>query len=105
MNSGEEHPIRNILTSQIDKFVNRAYRNGYVTEKSNFREIINKRDKRLWEKILNDRNNALREFLPNKLNRTLRQRGHDLELPSVKTERFKKSFVNRCLKFSVSFNA
>ena len=27
--------------SQIDQFVNRAYRNGYVTEKSNFREIIN----------------------------------------------------------------
>ncbi len=26
--------------SQIDKFVNRAYRNGYVTEKFNFREII-----------------------------------------------------------------
>ena len=36
--------------SQIDKFVNRAYRNGHVTEKSNFREIINKRDKRLWKK-------------------------------------------------------
>ena len=83
--------------SQIDKFVNRAYRNGYVTEKSNFREIINKRDKRLWKKILNDDHNALRELLPNKLNRTLRQRGHDFELPLVRTERFKKSFVNRCL--------
>jgi hypothetical protein len=33
--------------SQIDKFVNRAYSNGYVTAKSNFREIIDKRDKRL----------------------------------------------------------
>ncbi len=83
--------------SQIDKFVNRAYRNGYVTEKSNFREIINKRDKRLWKKILDDDHNALRELLPNKLNRTLRQRGHDFELPLVRTERFKKSFVNRCL--------
>ena len=83
--------------SQIDKFVNRAYRNGYVTEKYNFREIINKRDKRLWKKILDDDHNALRELLPNKLNRTLRQRGHDFELPLVRTERFKKSFVNRCL--------
>ncbi len=83
--------------SQIDKFVNRVYRNGYVTEKSNFREIINKRDKRLWKKILDDDHNALRELLPNKLNRTLRQRGHDFELPLVRTERFKKSFVNRCL--------
>ena len=83
--------------SQIDKFVNRVYRNGYVTEKSNFREIINKRDKRLWKKILDDDHNALRELLPNKLNRTLRQRGHDFELPLVRTERFKKSFVNICL--------
>ena len=51
------------------------------------------------EKILDDENNALslRELLPNKLNRTLRQRGHDFELPLVRTERFKKSFVNRCL--------
>ena len=78
--------------SQIDKFVNRAYRNGYVTEKYNFREIINKRDKRLWEKILNDRSNALRELLLNKLNQTLRRRGHDLELPLVKTEKLKKIF-------------
>ena len=49
------------------------------------------------EKILDDDYNALRQLLPNKLNRTLRQRGHDFELPLVRTERFKKSFVNRCL--------
>ena len=85
--------------SQIDKFVNRAYRNGYITEKLNFRKAISERDKKLWTKILNNRNNALREFelLPNKLNRTLRQRGNDFELPLVRTERFKNSFVNRCL--------
>jgi hypothetical protein len=94
---GTEHWGGAKYISQIDKFINRAYRNGYVTEKSNFRELINKRDKRLWKKILDDENNALRELLPNKLNRTLRQRGHDFELPLVRTERFKKSFVNRSL--------
>ena len=83
--------------SQIDKFVNRAYRNGYITEKSNFRKVISERDKKSWTKILNNRNNALRELLPNKLNRTLRQREHDFELPLVRTERFKNSFVNRYL--------
>ena len=83
--------------SQIDKFVNRVYRDGYITEKSNFRKVISERDKKLWTKILNNRNNALRELLPNKLNRTLRKRRHDFELPLIRNERFKNSFVNRCL--------
>ena len=41
--------------------------------------------------------NALHNFLPSKLNRPLRRRGHDFELPIVKTERFKNAFINRCL--------
>ena len=31
--------------SQIDKFINRAYRNGYTSNKSDFKEIILNRDK------------------------------------------------------------
>ncbi len=33
--------------SQIDKFVNRAFRNGYVTKESNFKEVISEREKKL----------------------------------------------------------
>ena len=51
---------------------------------------------KLWTKITKDTSNALYNLLPNKLNRPLRQRGHDFELPSLKTERFKNCFVNRC---------
>ena len=83
--------------SQINKFLSRAFRNGYVTNKLNFKDVILDRDKKLWMKILNNENNALRELLPNKLNRTLRPRAHDYELPLVRTERFKNTFVNRCL--------
>ena len=41
----------------------------------------------------------LHSLLPSKLIRPLRQRGHDFELPIVKTktERFKNVFINRCL--------
>ena len=35
--------------SQIDKFINRAFRNGHVT---NFKDVILDRDKKLWMKIL-----------------------------------------------------
>ena len=61
--------------SQIDKFVNRAYRNGYVTEKSNFREIINKRDKRLWKKILDDENNATRRTFTQQIKSNFKAKG------------------------------
>ena len=99
--------IRHIPTSytnyisQIDKFINRAFRNGYVTNKLNFTDVYLDRDKKLWMKILDNEKNALRELLPNKLNRALRPRAHNYELPLVRTERFKNAFVNRCLfKFS-----
>ena len=84
--------------SQIDKFINRAYRNGYTGNKSDFKEIILNRDKKLWLKITDDHTNALHNLLPNKLIRPLRQRGHNFELPIVKTAgRFKNVFINRCL--------
>ena len=83
--------------SQIDKFINRAFRNGYVTNKLNFTDVYLDRDKKLWMKILDNEKNALRELLPNKLNRALRPRAHNYELPLVRTERFKNAFVNRCL--------
>ncbi len=55
------------------------------------------RDKKLWNKIINNENNyALQELLPNKINRPLRQRGHEFELPLVRTERYKRSFLKRC---------
>ena len=82
---------------QLPLFINRAYRNGYTSNKSDFKEIILNRDKKLWLKITNDHTNAQHSLLPNKLIRPLRQRGHDFELPIVKTERFKNVFINRCL--------
>ena len=51
----------------------------------------------LWSRIINDDTNALNNLLPCKLNRPLRQRGHDFELPFVKTEGFKNTSINRCL--------
>ncbi len=83
--------------NQIEKFISRAYRNGYIAQKLNFNEVISDRDRKLWKKIINNKNNALQDLLPSKLNRPLRQRGHEFELPMIRTERFKRSFINRCL--------
>jgi hypothetical protein len=35
--------------------------------------------------------------LPEKRQKILRKRDHPFTLPQVRTERFKRSFVNRCL--------
>ena len=83
--------------NQIDKFIIRAYRNGYIAQKLNFNEVISDRDRKLWKKSINNKDNALQDLLPSKLNRPLRQRGHEFELPMIRTERFKRSFINRCL--------
>jgi hypothetical protein len=83
--------------NQIDKFINRAYWNDYISEKVDFREIITDRDRKLWKIIINNEHNSLQELLPNKINRPLRERGHKFELPLVRTERYKRSFINRCL--------
>ena len=34
--------------SQIDKFINRTYRNGYTSNRSDFKEIMSNKDKKLW---------------------------------------------------------
>ena len=82
--------------SQIDKFINRAYRNGYTSNTSNFKEIIPNRDKKFCLRIINDHTNALHSLLPN---RRLRQRGHDFELLIIKTERFNNMFICKSMPF------
>ena len=45
--------------SQIDKFIKRAHKNGYISKRSHIKEIRDKRDKKLWNKITSTENNAL----------------------------------------------
>ena len=53
--------------NQIDKLINRAYRYGYISGRASIKEIINKRDKKLWSKITFNTKNALQALLPDKL--------------------------------------
>lgn len=56
-------------------------------------ELIEERDKTLFNKIVNDPDHVLYDLLPEKRHRVLRERGHPFTLPKVKTERFKRSFI------------
>ena len=52
--------------NQIDKFLNRPPKNGYISKRIFIKEIRDKRDKRLWRKITLSDDNALLELLPGK---------------------------------------
>ena len=82
---------------RIDTFLRRAYRYGYTTKSVRIIDLIKERDMSLFEKICSNPEHPLYEILPPKRQRPLRAREHDFILPKVKTERFKRSFLNRCL--------
>ena len=60
-------------------------------------DLIRIRDKQFWEKLSVEKNDPLKDLLPPQRKRVLRKRGHNYILASVKTERFKRSIINRYL--------
>ena len=51
----------------------------------------------IWNNIKNNPGHPLAHLLPPQRTRILRPRSHNFVLPKIKTERFKKVFLNRCL--------
>ena len=83
--------------NQIDKFLARAYRYRYTDTKYDISSIIRQKSKILFSKISNDKEHVLYKLLPEEREKILQRREHNFILPQVKTERFKRSYVNRCL--------
>jgi hypothetical protein len=82
---------------RIDKFFRRAYRFGYTPKEHKIAQLIEEKDKLLFDKIVNDPDHVLYNLLPGKRSRLSRERKHSFTLPTIKTERFKRLFLNRCL--------
>ena len=85
--------------SRIDRLFKRAFKLGYCKELFSIENIIILKDKKLWAKITDsDFPTALDDLLPpERTMDTLRKRRHNYILPLVRTERFKRTFINRCL--------
>ena len=66
-------------------------------------DVIKNRDSDLFNRIASYKGHALYDFFRPKRNRALRDRGHDFILPRVKTELFKRAFLNRCLIYFFIF--
>ena len=84
--------------NRIENFCKRAYRCGY-TARADFEisTLIEERDKLLFNKITTRKDHPLQDLLPPKRSRMLRKRGHEFQLPQIRTERYKNPFMNRCL--------
>ena len=85
--------------SGIDRLFKRAFKLGYYKELFLTENIIALKDKKLWEKNpYSNSTTALDDLLPPERTMVkLRKMRHNYSLPSVRTERFKRTFVNRCL--------
>ena len=81
---------------RVDKFLKRAFRYGYTSKKYVLSDIIRERDKKLWNTVTKDTAHSLHDLLPPKKTRVLRKRGHNFIESKIRTERCKRSFVNRC---------
>ena len=84
--------------SRFDKFCKHSLRFGYMSKQISFKNIIADRDRSLWNKLNNDPDHCLKDLLPERRRcRSLCNRRHNYILPQVRTERFKRCFINRCL--------
>jgi hypothetical protein len=82
---------------KFNKFLNRAFRYGYTQNKYSMAKMIEERDLLLFNKVMHNPEHCLYELLPEERRRPLRERDHQFMLPKVYTERFKQSFLNKCL--------
>ena len=89
--------LLNKYLKRIDQFFKRARRYGYTTKEYNMSSLIEEKDRALFKKITKDTEHVLYELLPETKHRTLRTQNHNYVLPQIRTERFKRCFVNRCL--------
>ena len=79
------------------KFLRRAHRYGYTSKSVQIIDVVKEKGMGLFEKICSNPDHPLYELLPPIRQRPLREREHDFILPKVKTERFRRLFLNRCL--------
>ena len=82
--------------NQVDKLINCVYKYGYMPGRASIKQIINKRNKKLWNKITSITKNALQELLPDKRVKP-QTTGPWVWAPSCNDRTLKKSFINRCL--------
>ena len=74
-----------------------SFRFGYLKEVTPVIKMLESSDRRLCKSVTSSTGGPLVDLLPPMRSRLLRNRGHPFSLPAIRTERFKRSFINRFL--------
>ncbi|CAB3996478.1 Hypothetical predicted protein, partial [Paramuricea clavata] len=81
--------IQNVLT--------RCYKRRYTSEQIDINILLEQTDRKLFEKLCKQNNHPLREICPKIKEYTVKLRTQEALWPNISTERFKNSFINRCI--------
>ena len=76
-------------------FLERCFKRRYSSKLYNINELLEKCDRKLFNKISSDSSHPLYPMLPQAKASSLRLRRRTSQLPKINTERFKSSFFNR----------
>jgi hypothetical protein len=85
---------------RLQACLNKAFRWGFSTAPLNITNYFELYDSKLFCKITNNPEHCLHQLLPLKRDmhgRSMRRRGHEYQLPLIKYELHKTSFINKCL--------
>ena len=79
----------------VQNFLRRCYKRKYISYAIDVNELIDKSDRRIFNKIKKNCNHPLYEIMPKIKQTSLRLRNPTSLLPRIHTERFKASYINR----------
>ena len=85
---------------RLQACLNKAFRWGFTNHIIDLTNCFDQYNQKLFQKITQDSQHCLHQLLPAKRNlhgRALRRRGHQYQLPQVKFQLHKSSYINKCL--------
>ena len=81
----------------------RCYKRNYISSHINIYSRLERSDRTMFNRIRKRTNHPLREICPKTKPYTLKLRKQEAQWPKISTERFKHSFINRCIfKYNLS---
>ena len=81
----------------VQTFLDRCFKRHYTSHYTNIRELLEVRDKKLYNKCISDIGHPLNKILPKKKTTYYHLRKQSSIHPKINTNRFKNTFVNRLI--------
>ena len=84
------------MLNTVQCFLDRGYKRKYTSQLVNIKDLLENQDRKIF-KVASKQSSPLYDLLPKKKLTTYSLRKETNQRPTVNTERFKSSFVNRLI--------